>query len=282
MSTNISTVDDIRNKKVDYNILSSKSSTAINVEEDHGKLNIVIDENDGDTSLYVGSKHIASGYGFDTPEVKQSVEELIANPNIQNLLSKSIETNEEEEEPTEETKYVASSVSLKDFTISIDTTGTLQAESFIDVYNVEITLSDGNKLYEGDNEYRFSMIDSPLYINTIDFDYNVNTSRVISYKLDFTLDGASNDMTLNDGTQLNDLAKDGKNHHYKITGLNIELTKDRVKLNDIYPINIIFTDADTAGITNKMYMFKRICKVVFAYLLSIWYLNIFPINIKCF
>lgn len=268
---------EIKGKKVDYKVLSSNDEAAnsINSSEDHGKINVVIDDNSEDvvTALYVGNQHIADGYGFNSIEEINKAKQIINHPAIEKLLNNAAESEIIEDE--DRIKVEESSVSFNNITLSINDEGHLEADSFIDIYNVELTLSNNSKIYEGDNEYSFSMMDSSLYINAIDFDYNVKTHNVISYKLDFTLEGATNDMALNDGTILNDLTNDGKNHHYKITGLNIEIPKDMGNINNTYPINIIFTDADTTGIINKMYIFKRICKVTFDYPIFISNVDVF-------
>lgn len=246
-------------KKVDFYVYDNPSSAinSIDKDEDYGKLNVIENEDTPElNSLYLGDKHIASGYGFDDKSTKKAVVELLANPNIKQLLANTLVTDDEPEEEQEiEVVYPSSSIYVNNTEISF-TGGQLHAESFINVYNIELKLNDDNILREG-NVYQYDMIEDAKKIINIDFDYDVKSSNPrLYYMIDFERDGASADMTLT-GEDISELNSDGKRHHCSLN-VDIDLPKDTGKLIYEFPINIIFTNLET-------YTFIKICKVKYAY-----------------
>jgi hypothetical protein len=283
----MSTRNDIQNKKVDFKVRED-ANIIISNDEDHGIINAVIYEPESGNSnaLYVGNTPIASGYGFDNIATKQAVEELISNPKLQDLLKNTIDDGTEEE-PVEEGTYKESFVDVNNIMIGINSEGELVAESFIDVYNIEITLdkldeSNHNIILRESNVYEFSTLED-INIIRIDFDYNIKSSSLITYKLNFTLDGPSKDMSListSDETNAKtagslELNGDGKNHHYILDTLSIPFIKNSNKLINEFPINIIFTNAENQGLQNPKYLFKNICKVKIIYPIFISSANTF-------
>ena len=278
---------EIKGKKVDYKVLSSNDEAAnsINSGEDHGKINVVIDDNSEDvvTALYVGNQHIADGYGFNSIEEINKAKQIINHPAIEKLLNKAAEDTEIEDE--ERIKVEESSVSFKNITLSINDEGHLEAETFIDIYNVELTLSDNTKIYEGDNKH-ITMFDD-LSIIKIDFDYDLISDKNISYKLEFISNGTTIDSTnfetitdlLNTTieTQIDDSPETielipGLSHHVSLN-VSKELIKDIEHLN--YLIRIILTDSYLGNTSDPRYIIKNICNVYIEYPIFISNVDVF-------
>jgi hypothetical protein len=150
----MSTVSDIKNKKVDYQVIDSSNNINIIEEEDHGKLSIII-PGDDNNSIYIGDTHIASGYGFENIETKRSVEELLANENIKKLLSSDLAINDEiDDTPTDEIEIEDSSIYYDNDLIKFES-GKLGGETWIRLYNIKLGYRINNEstqwLYDGNS-----------------------------------------------------------------------------------------------------------------------------------
>ena len=92
----MSRVNEIKEKKVDFYVYPNAANvlSSVDDDDDHGKLNIVVDENSNENSLYVGDTHIASGWGFNNLSTVKELEEFISSENIKKLASNDFTINQ--------------------------------------------------------------------------------------------------------------------------------------------------------------------------------------------
>lgn len=92
----MSRVNEIKEKKVDFYVYPNAANVLSSVvdDEDHGKLNIVVDENSNENSLYIGDTHIASGWGFNNLSTVKELEEFISSENVKKLVSNDFTINQ--------------------------------------------------------------------------------------------------------------------------------------------------------------------------------------------
>lgn len=111
---------------------------------DSGDISVILtDEIQPKTSIWLKDKHIASGYGFNTLADKLAVEELMANPKLQELLESTTNTNPEtnpsEDDPSSSIS-ILSSINLDDAELTISDEG-ISAESFIKIYDLKFFIN---------------------------------------------------------------------------------------------------------------------------------------------
>lgn len=252
----MSTVNEIKNKKVDYQVVTSATDIIISAEEDHGKLSVVVDENNNkDNAIYVGDTHLASGYGFDNIETKRSVEELIANENIRKLLSSDLNINTDTVPSSDNSESGAlvnsDPITIKNDDIIYIEDGVLKSTSWLNITDIVIGYKvDGGEVRSitPKDNVDISMlstvvIDSVRFSFTISFDY-------ISIRYGFIFDNSIYDDTLLPTFQsMNPLTIDGshfdgKTHSMTLSNLNITVPKDINNIELFVPLNMYFCDED--------------------------------------
>lgn len=245
----MSTVNQIKNKKVDYQILNTVPQ--ISTEEDHGKLSAVIFSDDS-TAIYVGDTPIASGYGFKNEATKKAVEELISNENIKKLLSSDLNINDDVVPIPDqgETVLEDSSITLRNNdTISIEN-GVLKSKSWLNIIDIKVgyKIDDETNYIYNQKCVDVSMLKNVI-IDSLKFSFTISFD-MISLKYAFIFDDTIyDDSKLPAAQTMNNLSLDGnifdgKVHSMSLENLNISLNKDITKLNSEIPINIYFCDAD--------------------------------------
>ncbi|MBQ3415530.1 MAG: hypothetical protein IJH39_09355 [Clostridia bacterium] len=266
MSKINNTAADVRTKLVDYKVYDSRNAAiSQTTEENSGSLNVIMNADNDDYALYVGDRHIASGYGLSSLGALRSLEEFLKDENIQKLLSgETINIDPGEEEPgSDPTTPVSveiedSSVNVNNSTISF-VNGKLTAKSWITLYDVEVVLSNGDKLYQG-GTYEYSALDN-LSISKINFWYDIKNPELNTLKwlINFDLNGiTSTDVQgiFSIGTQFT-VNADGTKRYIPLN-VNTALNKEN-SIEYEYPINLIITDGASS------FTFLHICTIKYKY-----------------
>ena len=186
----MSTVNEIRQKKVDFYIYSNINDVlnSVNTEQDHGKLNVVVDDNNVDNNaLYVGDTHIASGWGFSTISTLREVEELISNENIQKVIADDFSIIQNiTYNITADTTSTGGGSAISEVPLYINgnkiyvENGLLKGESFINIYNT----STINGFYLG--EIINHNIENEFTIHNISLDYDIlDTNNTLFYNIKY-------------------------------------------------------------------------------------------------
>lgn len=255
---------DVRNKKVDYKVYSSRNDAIVQTtEENSGYLNVIMNPDIDDYALYIGDAHIASGYGLSSPEAVRSLEEFLNNENIKKLLQ---EIDSHNEDPTHtdpsDVEIEDSFVNVNNSTISF-TNGKLDAKSWINIYNITLVLSNGETLYK-DKEYVFDVTNNDIYVRQIIIDYDIKDSSInsLKWKLDFSTEGLPQNSVdraalLSGGTSF-DVTADGTRKRNETITCNSLLPKNN-SLVYKHPINLIIKND-----TNE-YEFIKICDIEYKY-----------------
>ena len=184
---------DIEGKKVDFYVYDNHAAVINSVveEEDHGKLNIVVNEvNPNNNAIYVGNEHIASGYGFDNVQTVEEVEEFLSSDVVQKIINNDFNVvNQISYEVTYtgegSTALVDSSINYHNETINIEN-GKLSGKTSIVLYDTSfIKLSNGETINAG-KTYNTTLDANDLSIDSIKLDYDIldseNPEKELQYK----------------------------------------------------------------------------------------------------
>lgn len=184
---------DIEGKKVDFYVYDNHSAVINSVveEEDHGKLNIVVDEvNSTNNAIYVGNEHIASGYGFDDVQTIKEVEEFLNSDVVQKIINNDFNTVFNEISYVTYTGEGATALDDSSINYHIENikfeNGKLGGKTAIVLYDTsKIKLSNGEFIQAG-KTYNTTLDANDLSIESIQLDYDIldteNPEKELQYK----------------------------------------------------------------------------------------------------
>ena len=191
---------DIEGKKVDFYVYDNHAAVINSVveEEDHGKLNIVVDEiNPSNNAIYVGNEHIASGYGFDNVQTVEEVEEFLSSDVVQKIINNDFNVvNQITYEVTYtgegSTALVDSSIIYHNEEIRFEN-GKLGGKTSIVLYDTSfIKLSNGEIINAG-KTHPTTLDANELSIESIKLDYDIldteNPEKELQYKFKIEING---------------------------------------------------------------------------------------------
>lgn len=267
----------IKGKEVDFKVVNSSNDLNDN---DHGRLGIVIRDNDYN-SVYVGNTHIASGYGFDSLSKKESVEDLIANENIQKVARGEFNpgNNQQPSEGSEveiETTIEDSFIYYNGEKIKIED-GKLGKElykpnhTWIEISNVKIKAHIESKVsiksYDvvlNSLDYKECSIFDEITIKEVEFDYIINSGIGVGTINEIYYTIHENEVDKNYKYQINALTKilESGDYDYNAKGnIKIEdVNKTITNNSDLKTINLYFSDLNRNNI-----IYIPICNFKFTY-----------------
>ena len=250
----MSKVNDIKSKKVDFYVYDNVASVinSISDEEDHGKMNIVIDDSDNnDNALYIGDTHIASGYGFENISTLNEVKEFISSEAAQKLINNDFELvqnityNVTNESNSTSTNITDSSTRVH-FTEILMNNGSISSKSAIDIYTTStIMLSNGLEVPIGAT-YNSYVDSDDVNISYIKLNYDISyieATKRLPYNI--LVKTNSNNASIKYSGELS-LEADGHEHTIFITPDNTykTLVKENSLIENTVNYYIDFSDSE--------------------------------------
>ena len=260
----MSTINEIKDKKVNYQVIKSVNDLNIKTDEDHGKLSAIVSD-DNKNAIYVGDTHIASGYGLKSSSTVAEVEKLLSNENIRKLLNTNTIINPDvtPDVPDGNQNILPDTVLYikNDDTIYVEE-GELKSTSWLNITDIVVgyKVNDSTiKNFKKGDTIEFSMTDN-IIIDSIRFSFTIKFDSInLGYKLIFDDSESVEFQNLNplvfDGSML-----DGKTHSITLSNLNLFINKDLNKIVSEVPVKIYFKDDES-----KYQTLINIGKIIFKY-----------------
>ena len=171
----VNILNSISEKDVKFYVADQYDTTSVRKPGDLSVIFNKVDENTYDTSIWLKDVHIASGYGFDSKKDKDSIKELLDNPNIQKLINNDIlPDSEKETEEDEQIEIQNSEVYIDNKKIKFKD-GILKGNSWIDVKDLKFGTTDGLSI-KYNEEIILPVYDS-LNLDSVEFKYTYTTEN---------------------------------------------------------------------------------------------------------